>query len=117
MVRWLDLHFSGWPVALVSAGGKIDKTADAEPYLGKLGVRAWSGWAVCGPGKRRRCWCPVPGILRHCHRARGIGRSAAIMLRHPASPAHAITPGPVSCRRSRGIASASWASGGSLPVH
>jgi len=56
MVRWLDLHFSGWPVALVSAGGKIDKTADAEPYLGKLGVRAWSGWAVCGPGKRRRCW-------------------------------------------------------------
>ena len=39
------------------------------------------------------------------------------MLRHPAPPAHAITPGPVSCRRSRGIASASWASGGLLPVH
>jgi len=34
---------------------------------------------------RRMARCPLPEILRHCHRARGIGWCAATMLRHPAA--------------------------------
>src|SRR5689334_9836363 len=98
MMRWRLEKYLGYKTTLgfkvtnTNGQGIFDMIFATDHWAGeKIMTDLYSAAMRRQPGLRQKC--PVPEILRHCHRARGIGRSAATMLRHPAPPAHAITRG------------------------